>query len=265
MTHRSSRPARWYERADRVERALLSAVDVLHQGGWLGLMGPNALHAATDLYYEGAARYVGRDYNLGGFQPWEEEAVRRHFTSARSVLIAAAGGGREAFALERRGLSVRAFDCVGALVEAANRIAAEEGLVVRLDLAAPDVVPDGLGTFDAAVIGWGGYMHIPGRATRVAFLQQLRRHLHPGAPVLLSFFERASSARRFRAVGAIATFVRRARMSSEPVELGDSLAGSFDHHFTRDELLAELEAGGFEPVEYASVPYAHAVARAARA
>ncbi|MBZ5588966.1 MAG: class I SAM-dependent methyltransferase [Acidobacteriia bacterium] len=254
--------ARWYARADRCERAVLNALQAVHEGVWLGVVGPAALRAATSLYYEGAAKYHDREYNLSGLQGWEEDIIRRHFASCRSVLVASAGGGREAIALRRQGFEVDAFDCTDGLVATANHLADAEGVPLRFVLAEPDAVPGGFGTFDAAVIGWGGYMHVPRRESRVAFLRQLRGHLRATAPLLVSFFERNPSARRFRYIRAIASAVRRVRFSREPVELGDSLAGSFDHHFTRDELSSELEAGGFEMVEYTSTPYAHAVARA---
>ncbi len=262
MSSWPTRTARLYVRADRFERRVRTALEVVHQGMWLGLMGPESLRGATALYYAGAGKYADRDYNLSGLHPWETDVVRRHFGACRSVLVAAAGGGREAFALERLGLAVTAFDCADGLVSAANALAAAEGLAVRIALAPPDAVPDGPGAFDGAVIGWGGYMHIPGRPRRVAFLGQLRAHLAERAPVLLSFFERQASARRFHAIRAIAAAVRHLRLSREPVELGDTLAGSFDHHFTREELASELAEGGFEAVEFVSTPYAHAVARA---
>ena len=43
------------------------------------------------------------------------------------------------------------------------------------------------------------------------------------------------------------------------VELGDTVSGSFDHHFSREEIEAELKAAGFRTVHTADTPYGHAV------
>jgi hypothetical protein len=52
--------------------------------------------------------------------------------------------------------------------------------------------------------------------------------------------------------------------SRDPVEYGDTLDGTFDHLFTRDEVTDEMFAAGFELVLYAESPYGHAVGRAIR-
>ena len=60
----------------------------------------------------------------------------------------------------------------------------------------------------------------------------------------------------------IASVLRRVRRSNEPVEIGDTLDGTFDHYFTEEEIKAELEAAGFEMIHYAADPFGHAVGRA---
>ena len=52
------------------------------------------------------------------------------------------------------------------------------------------------------------------------------------------------------------------RRSDAPLELGDTVAGTFDHYFTWDEIEAELADGGFTVVETSSAPYPHLVCRA---
>ena len=62
-------------------------------------------YAHSDAYHPGSSRY--RD----ALHPWEETVVGSHFPAPPSrVLIGAAGGGREAFALARRGYAVVAFE-----------------------------------------------------------------------------------------------------------------------------------------------------------
>ena len=62
-------------------------------------------YAHSEAYHPGSSRY--RD----ALHPWEETVVSSHFPAPPSrVLIGAAGGGREAFALARRGYAVVAFE-----------------------------------------------------------------------------------------------------------------------------------------------------------
>jgi len=105
----------------------------------------------------------------------------------------------------------------------------------RVITSRSDEAPEGLGVYDGAIVGWGAYMHIPGRGKRVAFLKQCREHVRPGSPILLSFFTRPANNWEFRWVNAIAGSVRRLRRCAEKVELGDKLMGTFDHFFTRED------------------------------
>ena len=88
------------------------------------------------------------------------------------------------------------------------------------------------------------------------------KHVDAGAPLLVSFFTRGDDSRRLRLTYRIARILRRIRRSNDKVEIGDTLDGTFDHHFTRDEVEKELAAAGFELVVYSATPYGHAVARA---
>jgi hypothetical protein len=125
----------------------------------------------------------------------------------------------------------------------------------------PNRVPDGVGQHDGAIMGWGGYMHIPGRPARVNFLQQIRSHLPPGGPLLLSFFSHRQPSRSDRLVAGIAGVIRRLRRSRDPVEIGDRICGTFDHRFCEREIGSELESAGFDMIHFAHQPYGHAVGR----
>jgi len=178
--------------------------------------------------------------------------------------VAATGGGREQLALARRGLDTTGFDCLEALLPTCRGLLAEEGLEAAVVAAPASEVPPGLGGFDGVVVGWGAYTHIPGRARRVRFLDQLRRVLPPGGPLLVSFMTREEDSPSYRAIAAIANVVRRLRLSREPAEIGDTMHDTFDHHFKREEIEVELDAAGFDLVHHEAEPYGHAVGRARR-
>src|SRR5689334_260859 len=90
---------RIYLAADRIAGRLLRALEAIHRGFWLGLLSPSSLDAATAAMFSQSESYRDDEYNRSGFYYWEAAAVARHFSGARSVLVAGAGGGRELVAL----------------------------------------------------------------------------------------------------------------------------------------------------------------------
>jgi hypothetical protein len=173
---------RLFTECQAVVDAVTTGVRSVHEGLWLGLLDHPHLRAVTDQRYEMWRTYGADDHNLSGLMPWEESALDRFFGGCGSLLVGAAGGGREVLALARQGYRVTAFDCSEHLLNRCRRLLADEGLAVSAAVSPPDHVPDGVGQSDGAIIGWGGYMHIPGRPARVNFMQQIRSHLPPGGP-----------------------------------------------------------------------------------
>lgn len=99
---------------------LFRALETLHTGVWLGLLDKQAFHQISNQQYQAWDSYQDRDYNLSGLQDWEEKAVERSFRDCRSVLLGAAGGGREIIALSRRQIQLDAFECCPRLGEVVN-------------------------------------------------------------------------------------------------------------------------------------------------
>ena len=259
--------------APRVWRALapsrralgkgLSAIQAVFDGVWLGLLGPDELAAADEHFYgadgDVAALYRGEDHNSRGFYDWEEDLVDRFLEPGASVVVTAAGGGREVLALARKGMRVAAFEPNAVLVDAGRRLLGDQGVAdASLDTCPRDVFPPDAPECDAVVVGWGSYIHIQGRARRVALLRGARSRLQPGAPILLSFWVRPAGARYFKFVRRIARPIRALR-GLPPPELGDTVSETYVHWFDRREVEEELVAAGFDPVHYQSTPYGHAV------
>lgn len=228
-------------------------------GFWLGLLDRDALLSIADRFYQTHERYRDDAYNKSGAWPWERAVLERYFKASRRLVLVGAGGGREVIALERLGYEVVGYECNERLVAAANELLEGEGLESRVAVAPPDVCPPGDESYDGLIVGWGAYMLIQGRSRRTALLRSLRRQAVPGAPLLVSFFTRPESARRFRLIAGIANVLRSLR-SRERIEVGDDLAPEYVHYFTREELASELAEGGFRLEHHATEPYGHAVA-----
>lgn len=245
----------WTER--NLGRAV-SVVQGVHDGLWLGAASRELLHAIDGDYYRHQGMYRDDGYNRSGLASWEAHVLDRFFAGRTRIAVTGAGAGREVLALLRRGHEPHGFECNAALVAAANRLLAAEAFDPLVSFVERDAWPAGTGDFDGVIVGWGSYMLMQGRARRVSFLRQARRHLAPRDPVLLSFFSRRGDRAYFRIVARVANSLRRAA-GREPVELGDTLRPNYLHCFTEEEIRAELDDGGFEPLFYAEEPYAHAV------
>jgi hypothetical protein len=172
--------------------------------------------------------------------------------------VAAAGAGREMLALADSGFRVDGFDCCGPLVESGQNALRKHHLDAKLVYAPPSSVPECGGHYDAVLVGFSGYMYIPGRARRVGFLRGLRKFLNPGAPVMVSFMEGIPGRRRVWTAG-IGSAIRRLRRA-EPVEEGDCLRAGFQHHFVRQQILSEMKDADIELVYFSGgTCYGHSV------
>ena len=184
-----------------------------------------------------------------------EDATNRPLKPARVALI---NGGREVMALRRLGYEVDGFECNSELVRFANALLEQEGLTRSVQLAPPDTCLSGQVTYDGLIIGWGAYMLIQGRDSRIALLRKMRSRVDDGAPLLLSFFVRSPGARQFFVSNAIGNSLRRL-LGRENIELGDALEPEYVHYFTQEEIAGELREGGFVLEYYSEDPYGYAV------
>jgi len=117
---------------------------------------------------------------------FEERTVTRHFPPPpATVLIGAAGGGREAFALASRGYQIVAFEpsrAVAASMASACRGPRIETLVGRYEalpfvssLTQPPVAVDlrSRAPFDAAILGWISFSHLRSDERCIETLRQI--------------------------------------------------------------------------------------------
>jgi hypothetical protein len=95
---------RWFSK-------LLTGIRAVHTGFWLGLLDRQALQGLTTRQYEDDDSYAEENYNLSGLHHWETSVVEQYFSGCRTLLIGAAGAGREIIALSRRGFQADGFDC----------------------------------------------------------------------------------------------------------------------------------------------------------
>jgi SAM-dependent methyltransferase len=235
------------------------------QGLALGFLSGDQLERITAERYQrdsvSRGSYSDPGYLDSGLFLWERDTIQRHFPPGGRILIAAAGAGREMIALAGAGFQVDGFDCCAPLVEAGRSVLQERGIEATLEYAPPSAVPSCAPAYDAVLVGFSGYMYIPGRDRRIRFLKDLGRLLRPGSPLMVSFTEGYEGRRRVW-TARIGTAARRLRRAG-PVEEGDCLRDGFQHHFLREQIASEMDEAGFDLIHYSGgTCYGHGVGRA---
>jgi SAM-dependent methyltransferase len=229
-----------------VDRAF-ALFDRLRSALVLGLASDEVFARYSDWAYGTSSTYLP---NTSAFRdelfPWEEKVIDRFFPPPPArILIGGAGGGREAFALARRGYEVVAFDPVQALVEAMAANVPEDTHVETYRASYEDLpllTPVGGGRsmahlgemrpFDAAIMGWGSFTHVRTEEGRVHAIQSFARATR--GPVLASFLTRSESAETPTLLGRL----RRSLPGSYNREPGNFFGIDFGlfHQFGRAEI-----------------------------
>ncbi len=226
----------------------------------LGLLDTEELDRLTLRRFE-ASTYRDPAYNRdSGLWMWERQAISLFFPAAGRILVGAAGSGREMIALHRAGFQVIGFECAKALVEAGQPILRDTGCPGPLIWAPPGTVPSLAGPFDAAIMGWSGYMYIPQRAQRVKLLRDFRALLRPDSPILLSFQTREHCERRMHWSSRGANILRKLRGAPSTAP-GDLLDLGFKHWFNRSDIEGEMADAGLRLECYGVDGYGWAVGR----
>ncbi len=258
-----SQRARLFIKIDRFMNRFLNAIRAVHQGFWLGMMDRKQYTEIIGTVYTDWKSYHADDYNKSGFWPWEADMVERHFSDCKTILVGAAGGGREILSLAARGFQVDGFDCFHEFLDTSQAILKSQDVSSRILLAEPDHVPEEFGVYDGGIMGWSGYSHISGSQNRVIFLKEFRQHIQKGGPLLISFFTLPEDSYQFKLVYLTAKAIRSLRFSREMVERGDILTEMYFHYASQDEVRREMANAGFDMIYYSVKTYGHAVGIAA--
>ena len=240
-----------------LQKAILIPFEIF----WLGLMDRRALYDVDKYYYDINPFYQNDEYINQGFFEWEEKAVREHFGECGEILVAGAGAGREMLALLKTDFRVSGFECNAHLAEIANRTFLQKGYNAKVAISERDGAPDTEEIYDGIMVGWAVYMHICESEKRIEFLKKIRQNIADGGPLLISFFTKKGNPEIYRIIASSGNVIRRL-LGRKKIEAGDRLAPNFIHYFSIGEIEKELQAGGFELMEFSAKQYGYAVARA---
>jgi hypothetical protein len=245
--------------AFRFLKRLTSFLDALHSGFWLGVLGKKALDYSDEVHYAANTTYVEDEYNEKGLLDWESYIVEKHFAEVKTIMLIAAGGGREVLGLTRMGFSVDGFECNPVLVEYSNRLLLKNNVDSRIAHLPRNTVPAEIRKYDAVIIGWGAYSHIKGGTARIGFLKNLYPFMHPASRLMISFIWVKERNRRDRMIQRVSGFLG-LFCRGERSEQGDKLVPNYMHYFREDEIRTELTRAGFRVIEYDEVKHGFIIA-----
>lgn len=229
-------------------------INAVTTGFWLGVMGDKSLDYADELHYNRSKKYFDDNYNLSGLFRWEKIAIEKYFSNAKSILLLAAGGGRETVALSQMGFEVDSYECNKALVEYGNALLQKHGIKNTIEYLPRDTVPTESKKYDGIIIGWGAYSHIRGKKKRHLFLQKLQPFLDKEAPLMISFLLTRERTRQNKIVKQVADFFRVFSKQGK-TDLGDGLIFEFVHYFSEEEIKSELLKVKYMVIGFNSVDY----------
>lgn len=227
----------------RVFSILHGGCQNLFEGFWLAFLPESAVDIIAERSYERERQYVADNYLDRGFFFWEQLAVTKYFRSGSHVLVTSAGGGREMIAFARADFKVSGFECNRAMLQSCRKALADRSIEAVLTYAPPSTAPSMNDTFDGLVVGWNGYTYVVPRSRRIRFLQDLRRQLRPGAPMLLS--AAISQGPRYVRGPRLANWIRRLTFRPALLEPGDTFLYRRKKYFYRRDLRQEIVDAGF--------------------
>jgi hypothetical protein len=188
----------WALQSRKVQYALRRIEGVVD--AWTGvilnsLLRDNEKEALSIDLYDASFR---PDNDRDGLYEWEQQWFERRLPAPpASILIGAAGAGREASALRKLGYRVHAFEpsasafqlCQSELgLESVDQASYEDLIATVLRGKSTRLRIPSEATFDAVLLGWGSFGHVLQRADRLELLRACDQ-ITPHGPILLSTFE----------------------------------------------------------------------------
>jgi hypothetical protein len=229
-------------------------LDAILTGFWLGVMGEKSLDFSDRLYYNHNNHYTDDKYNLSGLFEWEKVAIEKYFTNAKSILLIAAGGGREVLALSNMGFEVDSYECNAYLIEYGNALLKKNKIENKIKYLKKNSVPNEIKKYDGIIIGWGAYSLIRGNKKRLSFLASLYPFLHEKTPLMISFLFTGEKRKKEKIIKNVSNFFR-VFSKRDKTESGDRLVPDFVHYFTEEEIKSELIQSKFRVIGFNNVDY----------
>lgn len=254
----------WLKRSQAALRKLGSWLEAVQSGIFMGLVDDQAFQSFDTYPFDESKPMDVAAEAESGLESWERHIVREHFADVRSVLVVAAGGGRELIELDKLGFKATGIEYGRELHEATRRELILQSCGATIVRSERFDVPRVEHVYDAAFIARKFLSHVHNRQVRIELLTNIRRTLRPDAKLVIGFYTRDRDTWAFRMQAGLANTLRKLRgVRESPVEVGDHLdteSPLYHHHYVWEELRDELREAGFTPVEHGTTWFGWAVA-----
>ncbi|MBI2479651.1 MAG: hypothetical protein HYV60_13775 [Planctomycetia bacterium] len=268
MTHPLHTPGiQWLRRSQWATQKLAAWIEALQSGIFMGLVDDETFQSFDTYPFDETNSLDVATETERGLETWERRIVCEHLADAKSVLVAAAGGGRELVGLSELGYATTGVEYGRELCEATRRELTMRGSRAAIQGDERFAVPRGATPYDAAFVARKFLSHVHDRKCRIELLANIRQTLRPNATLVLGFYTRDRDTLAFRLQAGLANLLRRLRGQREfLVEVGDHIdpqSPLYHHHYVWEEVCDELREAGFTPVEHETTWFGWCVARAA--
>lgn len=232
-------------------------------GFWLGILSEKSLDIADEHYYNIVKGYQTEAYNSSGLFRWEKQIIEEYFSDQKNILIVAAGGGREAYALIKMGFYVDSYECNKQLAIFGNNFFRLKGLESKISYLPRGAIPSTNKVYDALILGWGAYSLIRGKENRIKFLKDLSSLSKDRSMLMISFLTRNGTSRKDILIFTIANLFRLIQGRGK-IEIGDNMQNNFAHFFLESEIVAEISQANYKLLKYYDLDYGCALAECNR-
>jgi hypothetical protein len=243
----------------RFIKKVYNFLNAILSGFWLGVLSEKSLEYSDELFYVTTGDYTDDKYNESGLFKWEKPMVEKYFSNAKSILLIAAGGGREVLALSKMGFEIDCYECNPKLIEFGNALLQKNKIDNKIKYLPRNSIPGDIKKYDGIIIGWGAYSLIQGNKKRLSFLAGLYSFLHKEAPLMISFLWTKNRSRHEKIVKNVSNFFR-IFSNKDKTELGDTFVPDFIHYFTEEEIKGELIQSKYRIIDYSATDYGCVIA-----
>ncbi|MDR1527623.1 MAG: class I SAM-dependent methyltransferase [Dysgonamonadaceae bacterium] len=218
-------------------------------------MSEKQLQNLTKHFYISSKKYCTEKVTCSGLYDWEQFIFDKYIPAGASdVVVLAAGGGRELYALTQMGYKCYGYELNRQFVSFAKDFFAKENMNVGIDHFPPDKIPEH--PCDVFVFGWGVYSHFMGENLRIQLLEEAKNNLRENGKIVIAFWANNNEWKSNK-IKRMEKFKRLFRGKFERGATVDR--GCWGKFYTKNEIENEAQKAGLKIDYISSRQYGHAV------
>ncbi len=232
-------------------------LDIMNEAFWLSILSEKCFMKFIRFHYQKGVRYSTCEWNAKGFFDWEQELfyiVESKVNNAKVVVIGA-GGGREVFALNAKGVCAEGYEADDRMVKFANDFSRKENLNLFFKTIEYNCVPKT--KCDVLWFGWGMYTHIFGRDKRVRILKEAKNNLDEYGLIVISYWNGENKRDWLEKLHRLSK-----KVGFRKVERGESFRNAlWGKYYYKEQIREEALLAGLEVMFISEEGYGRAILR----